>query len=703
MRFLKILCIVVAVLLFSSTVYAECSATEWALHPVDCSKKAIDVALKSLTDAPDENGSYPAISKSFQGDNRGCWFCGVFETLFDATNTLATTLTIQQSPTGNEPVLTKDAKALLYLGLLFYILFKVLKAVISFGEIDGKQFFTDLFMPILKCLMAMVVLLNLSSFYSQIVNPLAELSIGFATEIQSNGGGMNTINMNSRGGTTNMSNSCPSSPRSASSGDVVFDSGVHNAIQCFLETTSGSLMVYMAVAATFICDSFKLGFMRVFPYWSMLIVGICLFIGLLAIFLSFPFKLLDGMFRLMFVSALMPLWVVLWVLPQTRGYSKKAFDMFLNVLVTFIVLSVILLMCLTVMGAPLEVLTETTFQSALINGHTKQAFEMIDWSTGKFFILLAMIFLAFSLVGKTEEFVNSFVGGGVGGGMGSALQAAAWTGVGLAGSKLGKPLARKTLDVVKNSPKTAGFVAGRFAGGHGNPFRVTDIPGVKAARNIKKSFNEGYDEGFGKPKGGTTPPPGGGSGGGNTPPPGGGTPGGTPKKPQVKTSSSSETLAGGKTKETTTKTFTDADGNVTHKEVQDIIKNAKGEIESKIQKRENFDATTGVKTGTTEIATSYNKDGTSTQLKTNYDAMGKKKSTLETTNAGTTKKEFDEAGREKKITTRSRDGSSSVRTNSFDASGTLDSYIEEKRDTAGRRTEYFKMNVKTGARTDLPK
>ena len=292
-----------------------------------------------------ENGTFTKVMNAFQSINGGCWFCSIFATLFTAINNLATLL---------YSTLATDCARLLELGMLFYILFKVLKALISFGEIDPKQFFTELFIPIVKGMVALIVVLNLSSFYGKVVNPLAELSIGFATEISSSGqsAGLGSFyQITSSGGTTTQTEVCMPVTEDTSE-DAVFGMGVNNAIQCFLKTVSLSLIQYMALGATFIGDSFKMGW-KVFPHWSMLGVGIFLFIGTFAIFLSFPFKLVDSMFRLMFVAALMPMWVLLWVLPVTREYSQKAFKMFLNVLVTFICMSVILLMVLTILTAAL--------------------------------------------------------------------------------------------------------------------------------------------------------------------------------------------------------------------------------------------------------------------------------------------------------------------------------------------------------------
>ena len=498
-----------------------------------------------------ENGTFPKILEDFQSINEGCWFCPIFNKLFEAINKLATSL---------KDTLTDYGLYLLGLGFLFYILFKVLKVVISFGETNPKEFFTDLLMPILKCVIAGAVLANLGSFYKHVVNPLLLLSIGFATEISSAGAeaGLDSfVQIKEIDGVASAHEVCPALTVSSISDGAVFDESVNNAFQCFLKTVSSSVLLYMALGATFIADSFQLGgWQKVLPLFSMFLVGLCLFCGSFGVFLSFPFKLLDAMFRLMFVAALMPLWVILWVLPATRDKSKAAFSMFLNVLITFICLSVVLLMVLVVLSVALGDLTD--MWPLLIQGRTKEALELIDWSKGTFFSMLAMTFLAFSLSQKSDSFVKEFGGGGSLG-MGEGLQGMAMAGASAVGSKLGKPVLQKGVgtlkdgavkvggavkDKAKKIPYAVGFLRGRYksekpffegagtgimsglkSGGKSLYDASILNPIGKGIKQIKKDLVQGYKDGLSGPdsSGSTTPPPGG--GGGGTPPPGGG---GTP-------------------------------------------------------------------------------------------------------------------------------------------------------------------------------
>lgn len=291
-----------------------------------------------------DGGTFCKIRDAFTSIDNGCLFCSIFSKLFDAINTFAYSIS-----SGLADTFIK----LLSLLLLFYILFKVLQAVFSFSEIDPKKFLTDLFMPVIKAIIAIIVLMDIngkfggsSVFYNQIISPLTELSIGFSNEIQKTDT-IQVLQVTQSGGNVQTVNACQGTSSISGGVKAPLGKGVNEAIQCFLMTISVSLVNYVSMGASFIADCWDKGG---FPNVKMFLLGLCIFIPTFIIYLSFPFKLLDGIFQLMFVFALMPLWVILWVLPATRDYSNKAFKMFMRVLITFICLSVVMLMTLKILA-----------------------------------------------------------------------------------------------------------------------------------------------------------------------------------------------------------------------------------------------------------------------------------------------------------------------------------------------------------------
>ena len=70
-------------------------------------------------------GIFVNVMRGFSSINKGCWFCGVFKTLFEAMNQISSTIATN---------LKDDFTKILILLLAFYILFKVAKMHFSFAE-----------------------------------------------------------------------------------------------------------------------------------------------------------------------------------------------------------------------------------------------------------------------------------------------------------------------------------------------------------------------------------------------------------------------------------------------------------------------------------------------------------------------------------------------------------------------------------------
>lgn len=611
----------------------------------------------------DDSIIFNKIMRAFSSIDNGCWFCGIFEKLFNAVNAFAAAISNNMA----------DAFIkLLSIFLLFYILFKVLKAVISFGEINPKEFLTDLFMPLLKTAIAIIVLYNMSFFYEKVVSPLAELSIGFSINMQETGRenitGVGQIRQVTReGGITTEENICSRISSYSTEGSGL-SAGVNFSIQCFLRTISTQLIQDMAVGATFIAAAFTGGG---FPKWSMLFIGIVMFLGCFFIFLSFPFKLLDGLFKLMFVCGLMPLWVILWVLPATREYSGKAFKMFLDVLITFICLSVIMMMVSIILYNALP----NDFPEVirlLAAGDDDGALEKINWSTGNFFMFVAMMFLALELLKKTDSFVSQFAGGSLG--IGAGLEGWGRKGVQAVGSKVAKPIATK---VAKSTGQLAGTALEKGWEGTKNLSKAAakkSLYGAGYALGATKrglrNLNSGPKLSAGQAMTPTGMIPNNPTGTGS---------GGAKPLNVKKTSPVKESLPDGKTKETEKTTFTDDKGKKKMEHTHETVQDRTGKEVSSSVKREKFDDA-GNSTGSVTVE----KDKVS----------GKKTLT-----------EKDAKGKEVRTIIKAPDGTTTTQNNYvYDVDGKLSAFekkIEEK--IAGKMTvtKHVKVDAKTGTETDI--
>lgn len=414
----------------------------------------------------DQKSSFPAILNAFTSGtvDNGCWFCPVFETLFETMNGLAGKLNegLRDVIVGYGWSSTYSLMGLLLFG---YIIFVVGKAFFSFKETEPIELFSQVFFPTMRCMIAALLIWNWQAIYGYMVEPLLMGSIGFGQNVMTAGvnssGYTATYDLNSgayfsskcrtsitldfaffnnlgvgltggptahlnfrRGGYSTGQFYERSTNYTLNGQRVPFGNGMNGAIQCFLDTVSQNLITWMAVGASFIADCWKIALDNFFGAIQMLIIGIIIFVGAFMIFLSFPLKLIDSLFRLMFVTALMPLWVAFWVIPQTRGYTKKAWDMFVQVMFSFIILSVVLVMVLTIIekmfdkdvsGIDIQNIVQSLLRDKSVKG-----LEYINFSGVGIFMTAALMYLAFSLVGKAESFVDHFASGGAGSGIGSS-------------------------------------------------------------------------------------------------------------------------------------------------------------------------------------------------------------------------------------------------------------------------------------------
>lgn len=627
--------------------------------------------LNPITAWFDGKPSFVKIHNALVSNNNGCLFCPIFEKLFNAVNTFATSIAKR---------LTDVFIKLLSLGLLFFILFKVLKAVFSFSEIDPKQFFTDLFMPIIKAMIAVIILLDISgyfgssTFYNKVVTPLVQLSVGFSNEIQGTEKIQVLVVEKGVGSKVKEQNACQASSSAMGDADTPLGNGVNEAIQCFLITISVSLINYIAMGASFVGDCWGSGG---FPNVWMFFVGLCILIPTFTIYVTLPFKLLDGIFSLMFVFALMPLWVILWVLPATREYSQKAFTMFLRVLITFVCVSVVLLMTLKILSVMLDGMSaenQKKFWDYLFSDHTTDAAKLIDFSTGAFFTCVAMSFLALALIEKTETFVDQFAGGG-GLGIGKNIEGLARGGVQLVGRTVVKPMAGV-------AAKGVGYAVGKTAEAGAKATWWTTKKAAKGGWAVTKAAAVGSYRGtayaLGASKRGLRNL--------NSGPKMSATQAMMPTgmSPANPKGSTFEFLPDGKTKETQKNTITGEDGKKKVEHTHDKITTKDGKEVSTSVKRETFDDA-GNSTGS--VTVEHDK------------VTGTKKMTQK-----------DEKDREVRIIVKEIDKTTGKATTTtqdnyiYEVDGKLSSFekkIEEK--IAGRSTvtKHVKVDAKTGTETDI--
>jgi len=87
------------------------------------------------------------------------------------------------------------------------------------------------------------------------------------------------------------------------------------------------------------------------PDLGLLVVGLGITLSFLIMFIKVPFKLIDLLLRMGFVVILLPLFIACFATKQTRGYSKKGWDLLVSCWVTLVTLCVFLAFAIQLIAA----------------------------------------------------------------------------------------------------------------------------------------------------------------------------------------------------------------------------------------------------------------------------------------------------------------------------------------------------------------
>lgn len=511
----------------------------------------------------DSNFTKYLLSYVGSGGGNFCWFCPMFEGLFDAMNNLATAISVKMADV---------FLMIMGVGLLFSIAFKVAKMVTSLQGADLMQFLTDMFKHLGRAIIATVLLVSSLSIFTYLVSPVLTMSMSLSSVIMDEGGGRGAVIKASQATGIKAGSICDDLAdqlkvsTSVEDQKKAFTPEVKASFICALRTMSAGLIFGVILGVVIYSLAFTKMIWNVLPNIQYALLGLIIVIGHLAILITFPFKLIDSMIRMAFVTALMPLWIILWVFPATVGYTKKAWDLFLSSCLIFVCLSVVITLVMTIMQYAIPNREEII--SLLTCGFDEAAAAKIPIGGKELLVTAALTFLGWKMLGTATTLASSFVGAIPDLGIGQSInettvkgakftgKAARAGGRAFANSKAGQKLGQKLHMDSKKAAKLGALGAYGIATGIA-PLMAAGAAayglfrGGQAAINKFRGGGSGGAQGGGGSQGGggapTTPPTGGSQGGApNTPPqnptgtpqngapntpPNGGPQGGTPNMP----------------------------------------------------------------------------------------------------------------------------------------------------------------------------
>lgn len=336
------------------------------------------------------------------GENGFCWFCPIYDVLFNAMNKLATEVATKLR---NVFIMT------LGVGLLFFIGFKVASTVVKLQEVDLMQFMSELFKHIGRAMIAFAFLAGTIQMYQIIISPFLEYAFALSIDLLDKGQGLGgkiistgtsvikdfstseiCANMNQMGSTSN---------------GLAFSNGLLAAMKCMLGQVSASLIMGMVIGAVVMMLGSEDTTFGIFPNLPIMGTGLIIFGSYFLVYLAVPFKMIDSMIRLAFVCALTPLWIILWVFPQTVQYTKNAWEMLLNSCLTFVCLSIILVLVFQILEQMLP--NKYDILASMISGFDKLAAKKMSPIAGNTLLTAALGVLCWQMIGAASNLAQQIV------------------------------------------------------------------------------------------------------------------------------------------------------------------------------------------------------------------------------------------------------------------------------------------------------
>lgn len=387
-----------------------------------------------------------------------CWICEVAALFIEAGDKVATLFFLKVQGEGY-------AMSLLMMGLFFWILMRVLSLVGSFGAADIGKFFTELFV---KCLLAgavaimlIVPLRDTANFFLSpfflVSSTINQETLSFSKEISSDVVKLDVVmadqfgkmvqcpyckNFENSAGYTPDPNISAAVGYNASSDERAVAPVLSNSILCSV-CSLYKVTTPPVIAGQFLfCSASQLQHYDyrltklTYDNWDAILVGLALTFAFTLIAFIFAFYMIDSFVRICYVLILYPFLLVAYVFKTTRQYTKRAFDMLLHAMVTYIILGIVMVLIIQIFYVMISPVAEEMVNALRDENAYGALLKFLTFQKGSGVILLAsvvIVFITFFLLQDVYGYVADLtgidlkIGGGVGATMATVGAAAAVT------------------------------------------------------------------------------------------------------------------------------------------------------------------------------------------------------------------------------------------------------------------------------------
>ena len=340
-------------------------------------------------DDPDTKCGYYVNPKHqyryFENQKNTCWFCDPFNYVLQAIDDVATR-TYGQVKNGVLSVLT----ILFALWLVYQVMINV---TITHAK-DQGEFYTTLGKGCVRAFFGAAMIAAGKDLWDLVVTPFSAGAFDYAAAV------LPDFNGSATGAST---------PFEAVQKVMIGGCQRGKTEGGMLSTINKSLMSLFAIGKMMFFGSLYKGsetFCLPMNYWHIFIASLPILLTALYLLFAVPLKLLDALFRLGIVLILLPIFILTWVFPSSRGFTRRGFNMFLNAILTFLIMAIVVSLLIQLITSGLKIADITITE--------KDGFPFDDLAKGladmfgeTFFLLLAYMFFSFAVLNTVSAIAGS--------------------------------------------------------------------------------------------------------------------------------------------------------------------------------------------------------------------------------------------------------------------------------------------------------
>ena len=326
------------------------------------------------------------LNKGLSSTNN-CLLCGLFKVLTDSAKTAANT---------SWSTFASDLSLVVMYATAIYIAFYTLKLVGSFGKQEVSDYMSNDKTGLLVLAFKMAVIMSLlrsNFFIDSILSPLLQSGLTIGQKL---GPERAMVNW---------------SVGSGSGWSPLFDM-VNEAVKTYNDQVYDTV----AIGESMICRSTQ-GFIFGW-YWLMLCYGLLYFVFGWFLLASVSFYIADILLALAFGAILLPFGIAFAISGQTSQYSKKIWQIFLNVFFNFVMLGLLLGLSVELVELGMGKMNEDNAPDMGMNGFIGNITSMLDnnqvkevseilWSSGSLLLTIVCFCLLTNLIMNIKDLANS--------------------------------------------------------------------------------------------------------------------------------------------------------------------------------------------------------------------------------------------------------------------------------------------------------